>query len=406
MAHGTVGKARASEGTLGEVARYFFRLGVIAFGGPAAHIALMRRELVRERGWLTDEELLDMLGAANLIPGPNSTELTMHLGAKRAGWRGLFVGGFSFIFPAVVMVLALAWAYVRFGTTDVGQGLIAGIEPVILAIIVQAIWGLRGAAVKGYATAVVGVAALALAIAGVNEILLIFGGGFAILIWSLVRPRSGGESRPTLPSLRRPMRRAGGVVRRIVAKPLRAGPAMLAAAPASYSLWDLFLIWLKIGAVLYGSGYVLAAFLQSEFVDQRGWLTNQQVVDAIAAGQFTPGPLFSSAAFAGYIVDGWQGALVSAAGIFLPSFILVLITYPIVPKLRRSPWASPFLDGVNVAALALMAVVTVTLARHAIDDPFAIVLFLCAALVLVRFSPNSVWMVLAGAAVGLARGVV
>lgn len=395
---------------MGEVARYFFRLGCIAFGGPAAHLALMRRELVRERRWATDQELMDLLGAANLIPGPNSTELAMLLGAKRAGWRGLFPAGFAFIFPAVAIVLAIAWAYVRYGGTPAGEGLIAGIQPFILAIIVQAIWGLRGAAVKGRATAVMGAAVLILAVLGVSQVLLIFGAGLAMVLFRAVTPRPPGGQ----PDRWRPLRSGGGlanaarrgrgVVRRIAraASPVR-GFAMFAAVPAPYSAWDLLLVFLKIGTVLYGGGYVLAAFLQVDLVDQRHWLTDQQVIDAIAVGQFTPGPLFSSATFAGYIVDGWRGALLATVGIFLPSFVLVTVTHPLVPKLRQWSWTAPFLDGVNVAALALMALVTMTLAQSTLDNAFAISLFAIATTVLLRFNPNSAWLVLAGAAVGLLR---
>jgi len=392
---------------LGEVVRYFFRLGVIAFGGPAAHVALMRRELVRERAWLTDQELMDHLGAANLIPGPNSTELAMHLGAHRAGWRGLWLGGFAFIVPAVAIVLVLAWAYVEYGETPAGEGIILGIQPFILAIIVQAIWGLRTAAIKGPATLAMGSLVLVLAVAGVNEILLILGAGAMLVGWALLRKAAGGGDGAG--GVRNP---GGGVVPRARPRPWdrlrrmagRPGLAFAAAAtPPGYSLAELFWVFLKIGSVLYGSGYVLLAFLQADLVDNRGWLTEEQLVDAIAVGQFTPGPVFSSATFAGYVIDGWQGALVATVGIFLPSFVLVTVTHPFVPKLRKSPWAAPFLDGVNVAALALMGVVTVALARQVLDGWYTIGLFLVAAAVLLRFNPNSAWLVLAGVAAGLSH---
>ncbi|MBA4179170.1 MAG: chromate transporter [Anaerolinea sp.] len=378
-------ESQTGRGSVGEVARYFFRLGCIAFGGPAAHLALMRRELVRERGWVSDAELMDLLGAASLIPGPNSTELSMHIGAKRAGWWGLWLAGAAFIVPAVAIVLAIAWAYVEYGDTPAGEGIILGVQPFILAIIVQAIWGLRGAVVKGWMTFVIVLATTALALRGANEILLILGAGGVALLAGL----AGGGRRP--PSLR-------GFARRLP----RPSMGMLAVAPVGgVPAWDLFLVFLKIGSVLYGSGYVLAAFLQSELVDQRGWLTEKEVVDAIAAGQFTPGPLFSSATFAGYVAGGLDGALAATAGIFLPSFVFVALTHPLIPKLRGSRWAAPFLDGVNAAALALMAVVTLTLAREALDSMFAAALFSVAAVVLIRWSPNSVWLVAAGAALGL-----
>lgn len=382
---------------LGEVWRYFFRLGWIAFGGPAAHIAIMRRELVQERRWVSDEEFVDMLGVTNLIPGPNSTEMTMALGARRAGFWGLWLAGAAFIGPAVAIVLALAWAYVRWGATPAGEAIIYGIQPFVLAIIVQAIWGLRGAAVRGPATAIAGVVVLALAVVGVGEVWLILGSGLALMALGLLAGRAGpgaGQRR------RWPRPRGGGVrkMRALVPLPL---PLLASGDAAPYSLWGLFLVFLKIGAVLYGSGYVLVAFLNSDLVEARGWLTEEQLLDAIAVGQFTPGPLFSSATFAGYVVDGLPGAAVATLGIFIPSFLLVTVAHPFAPRLRRSRWAAPFLDGVNVAALALMAFVTVTLARETLDSWYTGALFAVAAWVLVRFSPNSVWLVLAGAAAGV-----
>ena len=389
-------------GNVAEVVRYFFRLGCIAFGGPAAHIALMRRELVRERAWLTDAELMDMLGAANLIPGPNSTELAMHIGAKRAGWRGLWAGGFAFIFPAVAIVMVLAWAYVEYGATTAGKGIIEGVSPFILAVIVQAIWGLRTAAIKSTATLVIAAAAGVLNVAGANEIVLILGAGAVMVAWSVIGSGTSGDGPAAVWRVIR--RRASRTTRRLIAV-VPGMPAFFVVSPPGYSLGELFLVFLRIGAVLYGSGYVLAAFLQSEFVDQRHWLTNQQVVDAIAAGQFTPGPLFSSATFTGYLVGGWEGALAATAGIFLPSFVFVAVTHPIIPVLRRRRWTSAFLDGVNAAALAVMAVVTVTLGRQVLSDPFAMVLFAAGAVVLLRWNPNSAILVLAGAALGLGRGL-
>ncbi len=393
------------KGSLGEVVRYFLRLGLIAFGGPAAHIAIMRRELAGQRKWATDQEMVDMLGVTNLIPGPNSTEMAMHFGAKRAGWAGLWLAGLAFILPATLMTIALAWAYVRYGSTPAGEGILLGIQPFMLAIIVQAIWGLKGAALKGVETfALVFVVAFAAA-AGVSEVPLIFGAGFAMLaihgaISLLTRNSRGAEN---LPDPRQPGRRRRGPFRRDWA----IAPLGLAATSApGYSLWELFLIFLKIGALLYGSGYVLLSFMQTEFVTNRGWLTEQQLVDAISAGQFTPGPVFSTAGFAGYIIDGWRGAAVATAGIFLPSFIFVTATHGLVDRLRRWRWTSPFLDGVNAAALALMVVVTVRLALEVLDGWYTIVLFAAAALVLVRFSPNSAWLVLAGIAAGLLHAAV
>ncbi|HMO95375.1 MAG TPA: chromate efflux transporter [Tepidiformaceae bacterium] len=395
--------AMRPESPLREVLFYFFRLGCIAFGGPAAHIALMRRELVQQKEGASDQEVVDMLGGTNLIPGPNSAELTMHLGAQRAGWRGLWLAGLAFIIPAVVIVTALGWAYVEYGDTPAGEGIILGITPFILAVIIQAIWGLRTAAFKGVETLLVGLAVVALALAGVSEIPLIFGAGIFLALLAFGLRKATGETTATLGPL--PGRRRGGITKRKAFLPFipAGGPwsGMLAAAPATYSLLELFLTFLKIGAVLYGSGYVLLSFMETEFVTNRQWLTEQQLVDAIAAGQFTPGPVFSTAAFAGYIIDGLPGALAASAGIFLPPFIFVTLTHPLVPRLRRSTWAAPFLDGVNVAALALMMVVTFRLAGQVLDGWYTITLFFIGAAILIRFNPNSAWLVLAGIAAGL-----
>lgn len=387
-------------GSVGEVARYFLRLGVIAFGGPAAHIAIMRRELAGSRGWTTDQDLVDMLGVTNLIPGPNSTELAMHMGAVRAGWRGLWIAGLCFVLPATLITLALAWAYVRYGTTPAGEGIILGVQPFMLAIIVQAIWGLKGAMLKGIETfALVFVVAFASA-AGVGEVALIFGAGFALLlVHTVVRlvTRNARRNLGDLPSNGPRGRRRGPFSRRWALAPLA-----LAAHPPGYSPWELLLVFLKIGALLYGSGYVLLAFMQTEFVDHRAWLTQTQLVDAISAGQFTPGPVFSTAAFAGYVIDGWRGGVIGAVGIFLPSFVFVTLTHPIVPRLRRSTWAAPFLDGVNAAALALMVVVTVRLGLDVLDGWYSALLFVAGIAALLRFNPNSAWLVLAGLIAGLA----
>ncbi len=385
-----------------EVARYFLRLGCIAFGGPAAHIALMRRDLVSRRAWLTDEEFTDLLGVTSLIPGPNSTEMTMYLGGRRAGWRGLWAGGAAFVGPAVAIVLALAWAYVRWGTTPGGQAILFGLQPVILAIVVQAVWGLRRAVLKGPATLVVALAVAALALAGGDEILLLLGAGLALLGLSLA---SGGRLTATWRALR-----AGGAA-------LFAWPVVTVGLPVfpaffrrpetpGAGLGELFLVFLKIGATLYGSGYVLVSFLQAEFVDGRGWISQQELLDAVAVGQFTPGPVFSSATFVGYLVLGLPGALVATAGIFLPSFVFVAATHPVLPRLRKLPWAAPFLDGVNAGAIALMGVVTFQLARDALDNAFQLAMLAVAAAVLVRLNPNSAWLIAGGIAAGLLHAAI
>lgn len=389
----------ARPGTIGEVARYFLRLGCIAFGGPAAHVALMRRELVQQRRWVTDEEFMDLLGAANLIPGPNSTEMAMHLGYARAGWRGLWVGGLGFILPAVAVVLAIAWAYVRWGHTPAGEALAAGIQPLILAVVVQAIWGLRKAAVKGARTLLAAAGAAGAVFHGVNEVFALLGAGLALALLAASRGRGHWRRAPgaaaNLPGLllaRLPPGWSGGAT---------ALPAVTSAE--AFSRLELFLVFLKIGAVLYGSGYVLVSFLQADLVDARGWLTQQELVDAVAVGQFTPGPLFSSATFAGYVIDGWIGAALATLGIFLPSFVFVALTHPFVPRLRRLPWTAAFLDGVNAAALALMALVTLTLTREALDGWFGLSLFLLGAAWLMRWNPSTALVVGTGAVAGLLR---
>lgn len=350
---------------LGELARLFLKLGSIAFGGPAAHIAMFEDEVVRRRGWLTREEFLDLLGAVNLIPGPNSTELAIHVGHRRAGWAGLIVAGSCFILPAALIVTVMAWAYVKFGRLPQVEGLLYGIKPVIIAIVVQALWRLGQTAVKNRWLALLGVAAATLSFFGVNELIVLFGIG--------VLPVFG-----------------------------RIRKTALAVEPFSLAL--LFFFFLKVGAVLFGTGYVLLAFLRADLVGRWGWLTEGQLLDAIAVGQVTPGPLFTTATFIGYLLAGKTGAALATVGIFLPAFVFVAISGPLVPRLRRSPVAGAFLDGVNVASLALMVVVTWQLGRAALVDPLTIGLAAVSAFVLLRYRLNSVWLVLAGAVFGLLVG--
>lgn len=366
---------------LAEVAAVALKLGFTAFGGPAVHIAMLREEVVVRRRWLTDEEFLDLLGATNLIPGPNSTEMVIHVGLRRAGWAGFAVGGLLFILPAAAIVLACAWAYVAYGRTPGAAWVLYGIKPVIIAVVLQAIWGLARTAVKSVPLAILGIAGLALYLAGVNELVILFGGGLLVAIVRGVRTR---------------------VDARAVLAPLLAfaGPVS-PAAPAAPDLARLALLFLKIGAVLYGSGYVLVAFLRSEFVERLGWLTDQQLLDAVAVGQFTPGPVFTTATFVGYLIGSWPGAFLATAAIFLPSFVFVALTSRFVPRLRRSPLAAAALDGVNVAALALMAGVVWQLGRSAITDWFTAVLAIAAAVCLLRWKINSAWLVLGGAAIAV-----
>lgn len=402
---------------LAGVGRYFFRLGCVAFGGPAAHVALMRRELVAQRGWVTDQQFADIFGVSNLIPGPNSTETAMHIGGLRAGWAGVWVAGAAFIAPAVAIVLAFAWLYDEYGTTTGGEALLDGVQPVVLAIILQAIWGLRRATVATPAALVIVAAAVVLALLGVDEIFVLLGAGAALLLAHITT--RGTTSHPWPAAVRGRFAAAWERLGRLVSAQqawmiTSLGPhavilplvAAQAATPASYSAGELFLVFLKIGGTLYGSGYVLVSFMQSELVDSRHWLTDRQLLDAIAVGQFTPGPVFATATFAGYVIDGFRGAALATAGIFLPSFVFVAATHPLVPRLREWRWTRPFLDGVNAAAVALMALVTIELARDSLDGPFEIALFLAAAFALIRFSPNSALIVLAGAAAGLIRAAV
>jgi chromate transporter len=371
------------KGRVAEVAKVFFRLGLIGFGGPAAHIAMMRDDVVRRRGWLDDDSFLDLLGATNLIPGPNSTEMAIHLGYLRAGWPGLIAGGVSFMLPAVVIVTALAWAYVRYGQVPAAGWLLYGVKPIVLALIVNALWSLGRRAVRGPLTAAVGLAVMGLSLAGKHEITLLFAGGLVVLAASLWRRRAAPP--PSAAAL-------------ALALPAGAG-AVVFAAP---SLSVLFLTCLKIGAVLYGSGYVLLAFLRADFVTRLGWLTDQQLLDAIAVGQVTPGPLFTSATFIGYLVQGLPGALVGTLGIFLPSFAFVLLSRPLLPRLRRSPHLSALLDGVNVAALGLMAAVGLQLVRASIVDGPTAAMGLAAMALLAWGRINPTWIVLGGGALGLA----
>jgi chromate transporter len=379
------GPAKPARGTVREVAVVFLKLGVISFGGPAAHIALMRDEVVRRRKWVSDEQFLDLLGMTNLIPGPNSTEMTIHLGYVRAGWPGLVAGGACFILPATLIVLAVAWTYVGYGSLPAADRVLYGIKPVIIAVVVQAMWGLVRSAVKGPLLAGVGAAVLALSLLGWNEVMLLFGGGLAVALGRNLRA-PGGLAGVALASL----------------LPRTAFAAGVAGSATAADLSRLFLVFLKIGSILYGSGFVLLAFLRTDFVHRLGWLSDRQLLDSVAVGQFTPGPVFTTATFIGYLIGGWWGAVLATAGIFLPSFVFVALSHPLIPRIRSSPWTGALLDGVNVAALGLMAAVTAQLARAAIVDWLTAALAPAAAVALIWFRVNSAWLVLGGAAAGLA----
>ena len=364
-----------------ELAAVFLKIGTISFGGPAAHIAMMEQEVVRRRGWLTHEEFLDLLGAANLIPGPNSTELAIHIGHRRAGWPGLVVGGLCFLLPAFVIVSAVAWAYVRFGKLPQAAGILHGIKPVIMAIVVQALWNLGRKAVRNPWLAVLGVAGLAASLAGVDELAVLFTSGLLACVARTIGSRG----------------RVASFVPVFAALP---AVSATAAAAVPFGMGPLFLFFLKVGSVLFGSGYVLLAFLRADLVERWHWLSEAQLLDAIAVGQFTPGPVFTTATFIGYLLAGFKGGAVATAGIFLPAFVFVALSGPLVPKLRASKVAGACLDGVNVASLALMAGVTLRLGKSVLMDLASVGLF-AAAILLLRFRLNSVWLVLAGALAGL-----
>jgi chromate transporter len=365
-----------------ELARLFLKLGMVAFGGPPAHIAMMEDEVVSRRGWLTREQFLDFLGATNLIPGPNSTEMAIHVGRIRAGWPGLLVAGASFILPSAVMVTALAWAYVRFGSLPQVAGLLYGVKPIVIALIVQAVFKLAKTAVKSTWIGVVGAfAALATAL-GAYQLAVLAGGGLltALVYWL----RSGKRISTSAKGLF-----TGGAL---------ATPSGVA---ASFSLTALFLVFLKIGAILFGGGYVLVALIRSNLVAGLGWISERQLLDAIAMGQVTPGPLSTTATFIGYLLGGLPGAVIATVAIFLPAFFFVAISGPVVPRLRQSPLAGVVLDGVNVAALALIAVVSWQLFRAAVVDWTTLVLAGMSFFLLFRYRVNSVWLILGGAAVGV-----
>ena len=373
-------------GGLKELAALFLRLGVTAFGGPATHIAMMHDETVVRKKWLSDEGFLDLIGATNLIPGPNSTEMAIHIGFMRAGWRGLIVAGACFILPAAAIVIALTWLYVEYGTTAQGEQLFYGIKPVMIAIILQALYLLGRRAVTDVLRSIVAVGVIAGYFLGVNEIVLLLAGGLVVMtVKNAERLRDTNASALLFPIL---------------------GMGAAEVGEKAVSLKSLFLIFLKIGSVLYGSGYVLLAFLQSDLVEKLGWLTGQQLVDAVSIGQLTPGPVFTTATSIGYILGGLPGAAATTLGIFLPSFIFVAVSIPLIPKIRNSSWASGMLDGVNAASLGLMAAVTFQLGKVSITDPLTAAIALIAAGALFFFRVNSTWLVIGGGIVGLLSGVI
>lgn len=355
-------------GKLKELALLFLKLGSISFGGPAAHIAMMREEIVVRREWLTDEEFLDLLGATQLIPGPNSTEMAIHVGWRRAGLAGLLCAGLCFIFPAVVIVTGFAYLYASYGTLPVTTGLLYCVRPVVIAIIAHALWEMAGKALKSRYLTLIAVSVLTLYLLGIDELFLLLAGGLATARLRLLLPVA----------------------------------ATAAATP--FSLNRLFLLFLKIGSILYGSGYVLIAFLRADFVTT-GWLSDAQLLAAVTVGQVTPGPLFTTATFIGYVLAGFKGAALATLGIFLPSFIFVAISGPLVPRMRASATTARFLDGVNASSLALMAGVCITLSRSSLIDLQSLFIAAFSLTLLLKYRVNSAWLVALAALLGVLQYV-
>jgi chromate transporter len=383
----------SEKGRIRELFTLFVRLGFTAFGGPAAHIAIFEEEVVRRRGWLTHAQFLDLLGVTNLIPGPNSTEMAIHIGHFRAGFKGMVVSGASFILPAAFIVSVFAWIYVHFGSLPQAQGLLFGVKPVVIAIILQALWVLGKKALTTRAMAVVAGGSAVAVLLGGGElgVLLAAGAAMAVFMASKSGPRAHGR---------------GLTVLFVGVALFFAVSLMLPTAETSgarpFSLTALFLFFFKVGSVLYGSGYVLLAFIESGLVNQWGWITQTQLLDAVAVGQVTPGPLFTTATFIGYLLAGGVGAAVGSLGIFLPSFIFVALSGPLIPKIRASVLAGAFLDGVNAASLALMAVVTMQLGVGTLRDPLSIIIALVSAVLLFRYKVSATWLIAGGALLGLA----
>jgi chromate transporter len=368
---------------LPEIAIRFLRLGTVAFGGPAAHIALMDDEFVERRRWLSRQRFLDLVGATNLIPGPNSTEMTMHVGYERGGLAGMAAAGVCFILPAAIVTAIFAWAYVEYGELPFVAPFLVGVKPAVLAVIFNALWKLGGKAVKSWNVVPIAIGVFVAVLAGAGEIPALLIGGVAGM--ALLRVRALWALLPAL-----------------LAWPSEtlAAATQAASRAAEHSLWKLGLFFLKVGSVLYGSGYVLIAFLEGGLVSELGWLTKQQLLDAVAVGQFTPGPVLTTATFVGYLLGGWTGAAVATLAIFLPSFAFVAILHPLVARLRKSEWASAFLDSVNAASVALMAAVTIELTRTTLVNWQAAAIAFAAALVVFFWKLNPAWLILGGAVAG------
>ncbi len=394
--HKTMAESREiREASLGEIALVFLKLGTIAFGGPAAHLAMMEEEFVRRRQWITHAEFLDRLAAANLIPGPSSTEVAIFVGQLKRGWRGLIVAGCCFIIPAAVIVSVIALAYVRFGSLPKAESVLSAIKPAVVAIVIQALGKLGRTGVRTPLLAVIAVLAAGLSLVGVSPVLvLVFAGLVSAAAWAMKNRLLGAGAVG--------LKKVVGLPKVVALPKIVAGAMAVAAVGAAFpvGLARLFLSFLKVGSVVFGSGYVLLAFLRSEFVERLHWLTEKQLIDAVAVGQFTPGPVFTTGTFIGYVVAGWTGAAVATVGIFLPGFVLVAASGPLIPRLRRSAVAAAALDGVVAGSLALMAVVAMQLGKASIVDRTTLVVFGMSLIALLRFRVNSAWLVAAAAVLG------
>ncbi len=377
--------------SLSELAFVFLKLGMIAFGGPAAHIAMMEDEFVRKRRWITEEDFLDRVAAASLIPGPSSTEVGIFIGRSLRGWSGLVIAGCCFIIPAAILVSLIAAAYVRFGALPQAEGILRAIKPAVIAVILQALWKLGKTAAKTWVLGLIGVASAVLNFVGVSPLLVLaFAGVSSGIAWWWQK------------SKRNPVALCGIALTKMFSPVSLTALAVAAVAPIR--LGRLFLSFLKIGSVVFGSGYVLLAFLRSEFVDHLHWLTEKQLIDAVAVGQFTPGPVFTTATFIGYLVSGLPGALLATLGIFLPGFVFVAISGPVIPKIRRSPAAGAVLDGVVVGSLALIAVVAWQLGKASVTDWLTVSILVVSVIAILRFKVNSAWLILGAGVVGWVAG--
>lgn len=364
-----------------EILQVFLRLGFMAFGGPPAHFAMMEEEFVRRRGWLSRERFVDLVGAVSLLPGPSSTEMAIYLGEIRGGLPGLVVAGCAFIMPSAILVTGLGWVYQRYGAVPQVAGLLAGVKPVVVVIVAQAIWSLCRTAVKSAPLALLAATAVFLSAWGVSPVMVLVGAGLMGIL-------AGGEE-----SIRKKWRRP------VFLLPLGGGVAV---AGSGIGLGAVFLYFLKIGAVVFGSGFVLLAILRADLVAHLHWLTDAQLLDAIAVSQATPGPFFTVATFIGFLLGGWRAAALCTLGMFLPAFVYVAATARFLVRLRQSPLAGAFLDGVNAAAIALMAVVAWQFARAALISWPTVLLAAVGGVLLFRYRVNSAWLILGGALAGLA----